>query len=138
MKKKQSGSLREWFFVSMIVLVVFVLVFGGIEGKRQDWKNLDDFIKFQKAEEYYNQGNFDEAYPLYLELLQKQKHQESVSLNWGMAQIMKDRSQYDEAVEYYDRIREHFPAIVHNQVYLEEYIGALTLAGDKRVDLYRK
>ena len=138
MKRTQSNKLREFVFISMTIFVVVVLIFGGIEGKRQDNVNLEDYIKFKKAEEFYNQGNYDEASLLYLELIQKEKYQNSVAINWGIAQILKHRGKHAEALEYFDRIRDYYPAIVNNQVYLEEYLGALTMVGDERVEIYQK
>ena len=139
MKKKVSYyTLQKWLLAGICFFVICSLLFSNWEGKKQDSIWLDDYIKFQQAETYYEQQDFDQAYPLYKQLADKPAYEQSVSLNWGIAQILKDRQKYTEAVVYFERIMEAYPAIVNNEIFCEEYAGALAALGDPKAEIFRQ
>ncbi len=138
MKKKNDDRWREWIFAGTVCLVLLVLLFSGMEGKKQDRQYLSDYLRFEEAEENYRHKDFEKAFPIYEELAQKPMYQESVVICWGMAQILKYRGEYATSLKYYDRIRLNYPAIVRNEVFVEEYVEVLSLTGDERVIYYQR
>jgi len=136
--KRKNDNLKEWLFAGFVLVVLVTLIFTGIEGKKQDRARLADYLEYQKAEEYYSQGDFEEAYPIFQKLIEKPEYRNSVVLNWAIAQILKDRGEYSEALVYYDHIWKCYPAIVNNPIFLEEYVGALSQTGDERIKLYQQ
>ena len=130
MKTNRIG-IKEKLLLGTLCLVFLITVYSAWEGKKQDQEWLADYRIFEDAENYYSKIKFDKAFPLYQQLVQKHQYSDSVAICWGMAQILKDRKEIGAAIEYYERIRQAYPSIVMDQDFLEEYGGALSMAGDQ-------
>jgi len=87
-------------------------------------------MTMQKAEEAYENKNYDEALRLYLELLEKQPKEEYViRAHYRCAEIYKAQENWDEAIVHYQEVRELNPT---------GYLGSMAKSGIADIPKYRK
>lgn len=131
---KSTWKMRS--FLGVICIVLFVLILTGQQGKAQDKEFLTDYITYQNALDSYKQKDYDLAFENYRILLDKQRYQSSIELNWEMAKTETYRRNYNEAISYFEKVKDEFPAILLDKYFLNQYGWVLEKIGDGRAAKY--
>lgn len=133
---KKIEEYKRWIVLATFCLALVVLFIGIGQGKDQDQRYLNSYLLYQKALNHFDQEEYDEAHDIYETLLSSSRYHDSVSLNWEMGRTELSRENYAEALVYYDKVKEEYPAIVLEEDFLSEYSGLLRYLKDERFAYY--
>ena len=95
---REAMGVREKVFLGVVVLVFLVILVLSGQGKEQDERFKQDYLKWAKAQELLSQKEYAEAEKLLAELLQR--HRDSHRVVFLYAVALGEQGKYQESLNW--------------------------------------
>jgi tetratricopeptide (TPR) repeat protein len=117
MKNNETSSN---ILTAIVVLAVLAVIFGTVQGRKQDAVWVNEYQTYQSAIGNASK-NIDQSISTLQDLLKNDNLKNSASLNWQLGKMLRYKQEYAVADQYYERVKQIYPAVVQDHSYQAEY-----------------
>lgn len=119
--KNITGKQRNLIFYGFLSVSLILVLVLGIIGSEQNTKWAQEDAMHKQGIKLIQQGEFEEALPLYEHLLAQERNHKSPHLYWEYGVCLAGQEKYKEALPYYEQAQEKDKFLVRNSNFMYQW-----------------